>query len=594
MTQQTKIEVIDQSGWCKEYPLEKKIVHIGSSPRNDIVLEQGRGGGVASVHAQLIASTQTLAYQLVNLGDTHILLGEQPLSPRSAAHLTDRATFQLGEFTLIFYAGEPGYTGVAGGTSSANRYIGLGLALPRARLRPNKSLEGTITVSNLGDETGVQIHLELEGLDPDCYNIEPGPLLSSGAEKEVLLQLHHRGDKPLTGDYPITLRATAPAAYPGKEASLSRVIQVLPFYHHKLELTSPDEAKAKPVPSGAAEREPTQTKPTPPSDTQDWWADTAPESSSPPPAAESEPEADLGPLPSKKPEPAARTDSASSETWWQKLLGRLPVHRRQPEPTQEKELPPSVEPDLPPLPEIPPPPPPETTKAGPSPASESVQELLAEPAPPPPDLIREPPELSAPIPEPAQAPLAEPEPAPAPTPEPEEPEPAMPPADLIQEPAQEPPSLKPVEPEPEPVEDWWADPAEPSPAPEPPPPAEAEPAKPKPPTEEPASEPVREEWWTPKAKVSPEPDAEEPRVLKLKAPPPPEPEPEPSSPPPPAEDWWTSAPEPEPEKPAVLKLKARPSPEPEPEPSTPPAEAEEWWSDPTQKDEPDAGDESGS
>jgi hypothetical protein len=56
MSQFSKLEVIDKDGWRNEFRLEKTIVHIGSDPRNDIVLERGRGGNVAPLHAQLILS----------------------------------------------------------------------------------------------------------------------------------------------------------------------------------------------------------------------------------------------------------------------------------------------------------------------------------------------------------------------------------------------------------------------------------------------------------------------------------------------------------------------------------------------------------
>ncbi len=316
MNQQSKLEVIDKDGWQKTYPLNKNIIYIGSHARNDIILEGMHGVGVAPLHAQLIApANHNTGYQLVNLGDTDIMLGEsgdQSLPPRSVAYVIDGTVFKLGDFTLIFHAAGGGYYG--GSTSSSSRYIGLSLSVPHTRLAPNQSLDGVVTVRNLGDRTGVQMELELEGLDPDCYDLEPGPLLSSGAEKEVFFRLHHRGPKPLAGDWSITIRATAPRAYPAEQAAVSQMIQVLPFYHHQLKLVSPGEsdtlpqaeeelltpkAQAGPLPQ-AKERPISPPAPSPPQATpapqvetgeqaEDWWTAPAakpPVETAPPRAAE--------------------------------------------------------------------------------------------------------------------------------------------------------------------------------------------------------------------------------------------------------------------------------------------------------------------
>lgn len=595
MTEQAKIEVIDKSGWCKEYPLEKTITHIGSNPRNDIVLEPGRGGGVASVHAQVITSPHNLTYQLVNLGDASILFDTQILRARSAAYLADGSAFRLGEFTLVFHAGEFGYAGVVGGIGTRSQCIGLSLSLPRAQLRPNKSIEGSVTVSNLGDETGVQFNLETEGLEPDCYNIEPGPLLSSGAEKEVFFQLHHRGDKPLVGDYTITIRATAPSVYPNEEASVSRVIQVLPFYHHKLELVSPDEPKPMVSIPKIAERFPTRAKASPPPETEDWWAPTAP-----PPAIETAPTTQV-----EATEPAPQPEVQPPQaTWWQKLVGALPSHRRKAEAPPQEKPPVSPEPDLAPRPTPPAPP-----------AAALDAQIVA---PPPPEVSAE---LEAPTalpilaeeeprPEPervAPEPVAEEPPAPTPVDLPEQaPEPeALTPASEVEAqfaaPAEPtPPEAEPVKarelaPEAEPPkrEPVKPPPKEVSPLPEMEPEPPAEEAEPEPPAEELVRERVREDWWTPQAKVSPEPEIEEPQVLKLKASRAPKaaaeaPQP---TPPPPAQDWWTTEPEAslesEIEKSRVLKLKASPTPETEaePEPTGPPQPTEDWWTSQPEEDE---------
>lgn len=231
------LEVVDSDGWRKKYPLEKNIVYIGRHPRNDIVLEGDRGTHVADLHAQLIAANGGADYQLVNLADVNIAIGpdgNQTLPPHTVINIADQETFFLGEFTLIFHSVGPSPGRTIDTKSSQN--IGLSLSISQTRLAPNRSLDGLIKVSNLGERTGVKFDLELEGLDTDCYDIEPGPLLSAGAEQDVLIRLHHRGTTPDAGPVKITIYATAPRAYPAELATISQVIEVMPYYHHELKL----------------------------------------------------------------------------------------------------------------------------------------------------------------------------------------------------------------------------------------------------------------------------------------------------------------------------------------------------------------------
>jgi hypothetical protein len=333
VSQQNSIEIVDKNGWRKIYPLpEKLIIHIGSDPKNDIVLAGEYGANVYPIHAQLVAAAEAgSGYHLVNLADADIALGPpggQMLAARSSVNVTDGQTFVLGEFTLVFH-GEGGFFG--GPVSSNSEHIGLRLTLPQAKLGPNQSLEGAVTVGNLSQLAGVQFELELEGLDDDCYDLEPGPLLSSGAEKDVLLRLYHRGTKPLAGDCRLTIRATAPRSYPGEQATVFQTIRVLPYYRHRVSLLPPDgsgvlpqadeDATAKPesieqeqpapllqtVPAAAAtsgvvaeitEASPTpQPKPERPEET--WW------SASPEPIAQT--------IPAYTPQTQADTPT---EDWW--------------------------------------------------------------------------------------------------------------------------------------------------------------------------------------------------------------------------------------------------------------------------------------
>ncbi|HOU12879.1 MAG TPA: hypothetical protein PKZ84_07155 [Anaerolineae bacterium] len=367
MNPQVKIEVIDKDGWRKEFSFQKSLFHIGSAAMNDLVLENARGGGVAARHAQLIALPDGSGFRLVNLGDSDILLneaGDKRASPHSVASVSDGSVIKVGDFTLIFH-GEAMLVAAAPADSRSS-HIGLRLSLPRTQLAPHQNVTGVVAVANHGDLTGVQFDLDLEGLEPECYTIEPAPLLPSGTEREVALRIFHRGNKPLAGDHTVTIRAVAPDAYPGEEASVTCTIQVQPFYKHTLrpagsgqlsavspqpEVASPPKGPARrvddllpppvaarPVAPPAPERQPALTlkavptpevQPTPPKaiptspPAEDWW--TVPEAVSGQPAAvspqpEVEPEAPTPGRVEAAMEPAAETVSEAPaappvETW---------------------------------------------------------------------------------------------------------------------------------------------------------------------------------------------------------------------------------------------------------------------------------------
>jgi len=258
-----KVGITDRDGWYKEFELGKNLIYIGSDPSNDIVLSISRGAGIAPRHLQLVCTQgDRQRYHVVNLGDTHVALseaGDRVLGPRSAADIGPGDRLQLGEFTLVFSAGtgEVGWeTAAVVGTHGPERgravhqpaaaqehytsaVIGLKLFLPHTTLDPARPLAGAITLRNLGNKPGVQFKLEVEGLEPDCYDIGPGPILFPSAEKEVPLRLHHpRRPQLPAGEHRIAIHASAPEAYPGEIATVSQVLRILPFYHHTLRLVA--------------------------------------------------------------------------------------------------------------------------------------------------------------------------------------------------------------------------------------------------------------------------------------------------------------------------------------------------------------------
>ncbi len=242
MTDGNVVDVVDRDGWHKEFPLAKAIVSIGSDPRNDVVLERTRGGGVSPRHLQLISVTTGPGYRVINMGDTEVRLGqaqERSLAPRAFLEIGPSEKVQVGEFSLTFYGGPRAPTGGKGayGRDSTSAAIGLTLKLAGTKLVAGQPLDGTVTVRNLGDKTGVQFRLEAEGLDPDCVEIGPAPVLFPNAEKEVFVRVRHpQAAQPPAGEFRFRMRASAPGAYPGESTTASTLIQVEPFYSHELRL----------------------------------------------------------------------------------------------------------------------------------------------------------------------------------------------------------------------------------------------------------------------------------------------------------------------------------------------------------------------
>lgn len=275
MAQRGTVEVIDKGGWSRSFPLNKNIIHIGSDARNDIVIETWHGTGLAARHLQLVPSpTSSLGYRLVNMGTIEVLLGsngERSLPPRAAIDLADGDIVSLGELTFIFHgegSGAPSAASVANAAaagvvaataaqpSAANRAapvagmatatvaaarkgnpIGLSLTLSQALLAPGQPIDGAITIKNQGDKTGVQFKIEVEGFDSDSYELGPAPILFPDVEKQVLFRLRHpQKPNPSAGDRRLTIRVTAPNAYPGEVATVSQVIQVASYIKHSLSL----------------------------------------------------------------------------------------------------------------------------------------------------------------------------------------------------------------------------------------------------------------------------------------------------------------------------------------------------------------------
>ena len=256
MTQRGSVEVIDKGGWRKVFPLNKNIVHIGGDLRNDIAIEPSRGTGLAPRHLQMVPSpTSGLGYRLINMGPIEVLVGpngERALPPRSAIDIADGDIVRLGDFTFLFHGNSNGATDAPSPTATAvsvttagtsvpvvrkGNPIGLNVILSQTQLVPDQTIEGAIVIKNLGDKTGVQFKIEIDGFEPGAYDVGPAPILFPDVEKQVPFRLRHpQRATPPAGDRRLTIRVTAPAAYPSEVATVSQVIRVTPYIKHSLAL----------------------------------------------------------------------------------------------------------------------------------------------------------------------------------------------------------------------------------------------------------------------------------------------------------------------------------------------------------------------
>ena len=247
MAQESRIEIINKMGWRKEFVVDKPIVQIGRDARNDLVLDDGMENGIAPRHAQLLpSSVNRQGLRLINLSDKDILVYAQggktevsqllsrppsaTVTPRSSGEIGSGDLIKMGDFSLVFQGGVT-YSGV----------VKLNVEMSSRALGLDRPLTGVLSIHHVGNKAAVQFKIELEGLDPDSYEIGPGPVLFPNAEKQVSFRLTHpKRPYPLAGAHQITFHVSAPDAYPDERATVSTEIQVAPIYRHKMRVVVMD------------------------------------------------------------------------------------------------------------------------------------------------------------------------------------------------------------------------------------------------------------------------------------------------------------------------------------------------------------------
>jgi hypothetical protein len=271
MSYHGSIQVQDPSGWTKTFPLEKALVMVGSAPVNDILLPEEQGEGVLPVHLQLLHTRLELEnVRAVNLSDIPIPVqranpaGVSAISPHAYQDLEDGDALQVGGFELVFsLQSSEGFS-----HSSRSEHLGLKLETPGLALKASRQLDGLLTVINYGTQKRCQFGIDLEGLPPDCYQIDPAPLLYPNGEAQLRVRIYHRGSRPPAGSCAVCLRMTAPGAYPTEEVRLPFSLEVAPVYQvdvcvleRKGDPFSWMEAASAPEPAAATPVEPVDNQP---------------------------------------------------------------------------------------------------------------------------------------------------------------------------------------------------------------------------------------------------------------------------------------------------------------------------------------------
>ncbi len=243
MAQESRIEVINKFGWHKVFVVDKPIIQIGRDARNDLVLDDGFENGIAPRHAQLLPSAvNPQGLRVVNLSDQDILVFAQAgegtplpppsatISPRASGEIASGDLLKMGDFSLIFQGG-----------ASYSEVVKLHIDMPGKQLALDRPLTGTLTIHHVGNKAAVQFKIELEGLDPDSYEIGPGPVLFPNAEKQVNFRLlHPKRPYPPAGPHQITFHVTAPDADAGEGATVSTESEVAPIYRHRMRVVVMD------------------------------------------------------------------------------------------------------------------------------------------------------------------------------------------------------------------------------------------------------------------------------------------------------------------------------------------------------------------
>ncbi len=227
-----KLFVSEQDGFKKDFIITKAVTRLGSSPANDIQL---RSPKISPFHLQILYTTDTPdRIKLVNLsGDKLLLISngkEFSLPTYQPFEVGAGDELRLNEARLLFELP------LTSGVLSTSQKISASLHLPEPVLRPNAILLGRIALKNEGEQNSCQFQVDVVNLPEDCYQVDPVPLMYTGAQEEVNIRLFHRKTHPPAGFQSLIVSITAPDSYPGEQVSIQQGIYVSPFLEQGIEI----------------------------------------------------------------------------------------------------------------------------------------------------------------------------------------------------------------------------------------------------------------------------------------------------------------------------------------------------------------------
>ncbi|HEX2981251.1 MAG TPA: hypothetical protein VHO48_13360 [Anaerolineaceae bacterium] len=246
----------NEEGWQRKLPLAEGILWLGSAPDAQIHLADGER--IAPYHLEIVNSANEDSLRIVNISGKEMLWkDEQRRAYRLASggfkDLYGAETLLVGSYTLQFEI-DKRYVQRQVVREGQDHAIGLRLVLSGQVLRPGNTLTGTLYLQNRGPEP-CQFNVELGGLPPECFEIEPPPLINAGGEESAEIHFYHLGTAPLAGVHEIELVVSAPLVYPGRVITIQQKLKVAPCYAHQMTFVT---ALADEEPQPAAEAQPVE------------------------------------------------------------------------------------------------------------------------------------------------------------------------------------------------------------------------------------------------------------------------------------------------------------------------------------------------
>ena len=232
--------IVDRNGWEKPVKLEQAVLRIGSAPSSDIHLDSAQ---ISPAHLQVHYLPQKIGGKILNLGGKVLLSrGEtqEILSTYATTQVEDGDEILLGDYRIRFKL--PLITKTIQKADS----LKASLSFPNASINQYAATIGWLTIQNVGAESPCQFHVSLNGLPADCVQIDPVPLLYSGAEEEIRVQLFHRGLYPSAGVKNLAFSISAPSHYPREQVVIQQGVYVEPVFEQSLSLVDDSGTEASP------------------------------------------------------------------------------------------------------------------------------------------------------------------------------------------------------------------------------------------------------------------------------------------------------------------------------------------------------------